>query len=278
MIRGHIDFVSRDRVEGWIASERLRLTGAKVLAFVDETCVGGGTVDIFRQDLADAGLGDGVVGFRIPIALEPGQDVKVLDVRLDGGSVLLKQSRSCLVPREAVGEDRRRQGRDPASLSWMLARGWLSQAHYDALRLLSQFGVYGQKLAPSALRDPLARCDEMALAAADLIELHMLQPVELEIREGVRPADLADIRREVRVAFPFVPPVIGLWAPKLRQIDVVEGAHRHGPPTQAGGAVEYAFGDRNLLLVDLDGELSFANVGGMADQAFAAFVPSPPQF
>lgn len=277
MIRGHIDFVSRSRVEGWIASERLRLTGARVLAFVDETCVGGGMVDLFRQDLVDAGFGDGFVGFGFGIAPEPWHDTRVLDIRLDGGTVLLKQPNVCLTPREAVGEDRRRQGRDPASLAWMLARGWLDQPHFDALRLLSQFGVYERTMQFSApaTSGPAALCDEAAMAAAVIVELHMLQPVELEIREGVAAADLPALRREVRDAFPNVPPVIGLWAPKPCPVDVVEGSHLPGAPVEAGGGIEYAFGGRHLLMLDLDACFSFARTGDGG--RFAAFVPSRPQ-
>lgn len=274
MIRGHIDFVSRSRVEGWIVADGRRLTGARVLAFVDETCVGGGTVDIFRQDLADAGVGDGFVGFRFPIAPEPWHDTRVLDVRLDGGSVLLKQQGACLAPREAIGEDRRRQGRDPASLAWMRARGWLEQGHYEALRLLSEFGVYVQPLRFSArAASEAARCDEAALAAADIAELHLLQPAEFEIREGLAEGDLGAVRGELRAAFPHVPPVVGLWAERPRQLDVVEGAHLAGAPLANGGGMRYAFGGRDLLMLDLDGRFAFADG---KDARFAAFVPTRP--
>ncbi|KAB0679033.1 hypothetical protein [Aureimonas leprariae] len=272
MIRGHIDFVSRTRVEGWIASDRLNLTGARVLAFVDEACIGGGTVDRFRQDLADAGLGDGVAGFRFPIAPEPWHDTRVLDVRLEGGSVLLKQGEACLAPRGAVGEDRKRQGRDPATLAWMRARGWLDQGHYEALRLLAEFGVYAQPLRFSAKAlSEAARCDEAALAAADIVELHLLQPAELEIREDLGAADLLAIGQGLRAAFPHVAPVIGLWAERRREIDVVEGAHTSGAPLAAGGGIRHAFGGRDLLMLDLDGRFTLRD-----DGAFAAFVPARP--
>ncbi|WP_152044601.1 hypothetical protein [Aureimonas psammosilenae] len=274
MIHGHIDFVSRARVEGWIASRRVALTGARVLAFVDETCIGGGTVDLFRQDLADAGFGEGKVGFRFPIAPEPWHDTRVLDVRLEGGSLILKQARTCLVSRESVGEDRRRQGRDAASLGWMLARGWIAQTQHDALRTLSEFGVREQRLhfrAPAS--DTAARCEEAALAAAEILEMHMLQPVELEIREGLRPADLEPLRRELRDAFPHVPPVIGFWAKGETRVQVVEGAHLPGAPLAPGGGLEYSFGGAQLLMLDLDGRYDFAATGG----TFAAFVPVRPQ-
>ncbi|KQT82831.1 hypothetical protein [Aurantimonas sp. Leaf443] len=275
MIRGHIDFVSRGRVEGWIHSEKVRLTGQTVLAFVDETCVGGGPVEIFRQDLLDAGLGDGVVGFAFPVMLEPWHDPRTLDIRLDGGSMQIKQAGACLVARDSVGEDRKRQGRDAASLSWMLARGWLTQSQYEALRILSEFGVHAQALRrDAARRSPDEMAEDVALVAGEECELHMVQPIAIEIRDRVAPADLPAIRRELRVAFPFVPPVIGLWSPRRLHLGVEEGSHRDGAQSLAGGAVEYTFGDRHLLMLDLDTRHGFPP--GEAPR-FTAFVPSPPQ-
>ena len=69
MIRGHIDLATRSRVEGWLHSDRMGLAGATVLAFHDETCVGGGPIDVFRQDLADAGLGETLIYNRLVAVL-----------------------------------------------------------------------------------------------------------------------------------------------------------------------------------------------------------------
>lgn len=274
MIRGHIDRASRTRVEGWIFSERMRLTGQTVLAFVDDDYVGGGKVDLFRQDLADAGLGDGVVGFGFSVMLEPWHDPRALDVRLDGGTMQLRQTEACLVPRESVGEDRRRQGRDPASLSFMLAKGWMPQVHYETLRILGEFGVRVQTLpfapSPAGLGGAV---ETFAHLAADVLELHALQPIELEIREGVRAPALATLRAELRAAFPYVPPVIGLWDERRSILNVVEGSHRGGGGGLPGGAVEYEFGGRDLLMLDLDATATWPDVA----KPVIAFVPNPPR-
>ncbi|WP_279478802.1 hypothetical protein [Aureimonas sp. SK2] len=276
MIRGHIDLATRARVEGWIHSDRLRLRGATVLAFHDDQCVGGGTVEVFRQDLADAGLGDGFVGFGFPVALGPGQDPRVIDVRLDGGTLLLKQGSSALAPRESLTEDRRRQGRDPAALSWMLGRGWLAQAQHDALRGLARFGAHPMTLGLERRgRDARAVCDEVALQAADLLELYLQTTIDCEIREGVRGHDLPAIRRAVREAFPHAPPAIGLWSPAERRIDVVEGSHLGGAPADVSAGLEYAFGGRTLLLLDLDATSGFR--AGDGSMPFTAFVPCRPE-
>lgn len=276
MIRGHIDLATRTRVEGWLHSDRMRLAGATVLAFHDEQCVGGGSIATFRQDLADAGLGDGVVGFGFPVALGPEQDPRVLDVRLDGGSLLLKQSACAFALRDALGEDRRRQGRDAAALSWMLARGWLGQSQHDALRGLARFGAHPQTLRIERRgREAASVCDEVALHAADLLELHMQASIDCEIREGVRTGDLGAIRREVRAAFPFAPPAIGLWSPAEHHVDVVEGSHLDGRAAEPGAGVEYSFGGRTLLLLDLDAATGFR--AGDAPTPFTAFVPCRPE-
>ena len=275
MIQGHIDFVSRSRVEGWISSPHWPLRGARVLAFLDETCVGGGVVDLFRQDLADAGVGDGFVGFRIPVALEPWHDTRLLDIRLEGSAFLLKQRRVCLAPRESVGEDRRRQGRDPESLSWMLARGWITQPQHDALRLLSLLGAHTQLLPPALSHlEPRRRCDEVAMIAAGLLEVHLLQPMALEIREDLGFDALAPLREELRETFPAVPPVIGLWATRRGALGVEEGAHQGGP-AGASNPIEHGFGDRELLLLNLDTQPSLPR--GAGTDRFTAFVPCRPE-
>ena len=175
-----------------------------------------------------------------------------------------------------MGEDRRRQARDPAALSWMLARGWLRQNQHDALRGLARFGAHPLHLSIERRgREPSKVCDEVALHAADLLELHMHTAIDCEIRDGVRPGDLAAIRREVRASFPHAPPAIGLWAPTPRQLDVVEGSHLEPGTADPAAGVEYGFGDRTLLFLDLDALIGVR--GGERDGALAAFVPCRPE-
>ncbi|KQT48889.1 hypothetical protein ASG43_08595 [Aureimonas sp. Leaf454] len=275
MIRGHIDFVSRGRVEGWIFCEKLALTGHTVLAFVDDQCVGGGPISRFRQDLLEAGIGDGVVGFGFPVALEPWHDPRTLDVRLDGSTLQLKQADARLVPRDSVGEDRRRQGRDPAALAFMHERGWLSRAQFEALKTLGEFGVHVQALRlETRSRMHADLIEDVARTAGEQLELFLMQPIEIEIVEGAGPADLAAFRREMRAAFPFVPPIVGLWAKSRLHVQVAEGSHHDGTGGgRAVGGVEYGFGERHLLLLDLDAGHTFLEE---ARSGFTVFVPRRP--
>ena len=271
MIRGEIDAVSRTRVEGWLYCNRVSLTGARVLAFVDDDCVGTGVIDLFRQDLVDKNLGDGMAGFSFSICLEPSHDPRNLDIRLDGGNALIRQRGSRSVPREDIGAEKRGALRDPLSLSWMLARGWLTQEHHEALRHLGEFGVYRQRLRfLSADQTDPAYGQRIAQFAGELLELLMFNAVNPTVRTGLRGDDLAQQRRELLSSFPAAAPVIGLWAPERSCLNVVEGSHLVGPTDGSGGGIDYEFGDDSLLWINLDCKFSVPT-GGMTS-ALTAFV------
>ena len=272
MIRGHIDFVSRTKVEGWMVCERVSLAGTRLLAFVDEDCVGSGMIDVFRRDLVNASLGDGIAGFSFSIYLQPSQDHCSLYIRLDGGNTVLSQADTRLVPREEIGANRRRMPRDPLSLSWMLSRGWLNQEQYDALRLLSEFGVYGQRLRLSGnQRDELAYRRDLAGVAGELFQLQMYISVIAHVRTGVRGTDLVQLRKNLHTQFPAVPPVIALWSPNRSCLNVVEGSHLH-PAAGRGGGVEYEFGSDRVLWLNLDCEYSVPT--DCRETHWTAFVPA----
>jgi hypothetical protein len=275
MIRGHIDFVSRSKVEGWLLSERVSLAGTRLLAFVDEECVGSGMVDVFRPDLLSVNLGDGIAGFSFPIYLQPSQDPRRLHIQMDGSNAVLGQPDTRLVPREEIGADRRRAPRDPLSLSWMLSRGWLNQEQYNALRLLGEFGVYSQRLRLSGDQaDEVRQCQQLGCLAGDLFELQMYMSVGASTRSGIRGADLARIRKELHGQFPAVPPVVALWTPNASCLRVVEGSHLHASASADGG-VEYEFGVDRLLWLNLD--CGFSVPIDCSESSWTAFIPSRAQ-
>ncbi|EGF93576.1 hypothetical protein ABI_20160 [Asticcacaulis biprosthecium C19] len=91
MIRGAIDSVHPDKIGGWIYSEIGSLRGKRVLAFVGSQCVGSGEVGLFRQDLADAGLDEGYVGFNFDISLPHRDKLLSVVVSLENSDLFLKQ-------------------------------------------------------------------------------------------------------------------------------------------------------------------------------------------
>jgi hypothetical protein len=272
MIRGHIDFASRTRVEGWMYSDQVPLAGKRIQAFVDEDCVGAGVIDVFRQDLVDASLGDGVAGFSFSIHLRPSHNPKSVDVRLDGSNAMIRHVDARLVPREEIDAGRRRVQRDPLSLSWMLSRGWLTQEHYNALRLLEEFGVYRQRLLiPIADKDDPAYRAEIARGATTMLEFHMSLSVTASERADISPGELLALRRELHAEFPAIAPVIGLWAPQLSCLNVVEGSHLGAPVEKSGGGIDYDFDCNHLLWLNLDSYFCVKTAG--IRSAVTAFIP-----
>ena len=63
---GVVDELSCERVAGWVWI--VPQTGPLKVDIIEaDKIVGTATADVFRQDLKDAGIGDGVHGFRVPL-------------------------------------------------------------------------------------------------------------------------------------------------------------------------------------------------------------------
>src|ERR1051325_3617083 len=104
MLRGAIDLTTPDMIGGWIYSDAFGVRSLPVLAFLDDICVGAGKVTEFRRDLAEAGLGDGYLGFKFRISVNSPDDVRRVVVKLEGIDALLLQSGTRIVDRS---EERR---------------------------------------------------------------------------------------------------------------------------------------------------------------------------
>ena len=98
MIRGAIESVQDKVVSGWIYAGPYKVRDHLVLAFSGPRCVGSGKVEIFRKDLAEAGLGDGYCGFHFPIELKPGEPPASVVIRLADSDAALIQARSKVGP------------------------------------------------------------------------------------------------------------------------------------------------------------------------------------
>jgi hypothetical protein len=258
-------------VEGWIYCDKLSLVGTRVLAFVDDECVGAGVIEIFRQDLVEASIGDGVAGFSFPIVLDPSQNPRVLDVRLEGGNALIRQRASRLAPRT----DGHRAPRDASSLSWMRARGWLRDEDHHLLRVLGEFGIHRQPISVAACgRTDEACCEDIARITGEQFELLMLRSVSVSPRIGISVPDLAAQCQQLQKTFLDVPPVIALWSRLTSCLQVVEGSHLDENPAAPGGGVDYEFGDEYVLWLNLDSQYS-APTGGITSPLIA-FIPGVP--
>ena len=98
MIRGAIEAVQPQLVSGWIYAGPYKVRDHLVHAFAGPRIVGSGRVEIFRKDLAEAGLGDGYLGFHFPIDLKPGEHPAAVVIRLADSDAALIQANSKVGP------------------------------------------------------------------------------------------------------------------------------------------------------------------------------------
>lgn len=159
MLKGHIDTVRDDAIEGWVYSPHAPLAGATILAFLDDQCIGAGTVGLHRPDLQAAGLGDGRSGFAIacsPHALRAAGD---LTVRLDHSDFMLRARRAAAAPDFGGLAHRLPFGEPEAErLRWLGAQGWVAHAPLSAALALVTQGSYVRTLsqAERAAQSPSA--------------------------------------------------------------------------------------------------------------------------
>ncbi len=252
MLRGAIDLISAERIGGWIYASFGNVRSQTVLAFVDGQCVGSGSVEGFREDLANAGLGDGYSGFDFPISLRNAGDQPRVVVKLEGSDLVLLQPSSRIAGKRAAAAALPNT-RSPRSLDWMRSRGWLEQMDVDLLKAIQQFGVYDRSLR-------LARAAERAAGTAvlnpekearELLELLRMERVTL-VEEN--PAGIAAVAAERKALAASTPePVVALWCAWRESLLLLEGSHTE-PETAEGslhGAIDYQLGPDRLLLLDL---------------------------
>lgn len=275
IMRGAIDQVSVDNVAGWLYSEAGPLRGHTVLALIDDECVGAGTVDIFRPDLMDAGLGDGYSGFDIRIIVPRAGDEQRLVVKLDGSDLVLLQ------PSARISKPSKLSGlalfslRSPKSLEWMRTRGWLEQMEIDLFRALHQFGIYDRSLrmaksAEKASGTPLLDPEH---EASVLFELLRMERVELQEHKLENVRALAAQRAQLAAQTPE--PVVALWSAKREALMVVEGSHQDEQliGNELSGAVDYVVGPDRLILLDV--RCRFGNQSDSGATGLRTFLVAP---
>lgn len=143
MIIGAIEYCSQQEVSGWIYSPVNDLKGKPVLAFLNGKCVGAGEIGNFRQDLEDAGLGDGHYGYHFWITLPPFSDTKALIITLQNCEAFLKQKDA------VIGSGLNRAGEtllcgavpSTAQLAWLCDKGVTDAQQVATLRNLAAFGA-----------------------------------------------------------------------------------------------------------------------------------------
>lgn len=238
MIIGSIEFCAAHEVAGWIYSPKATLTGETILAFVDDVCVGSGTITLHRQDLADAGLGDGRFGFLFPITLPDPEDVaRVVVTLMNCEAIIIQNGSSVQGPRLPKPCELPNPGR----VDWMQRRGLLSAVDADALRSLVVYGVTPYTVEPA----------QISAGLLQLFEAIHLGPVTLDHLDLPAEDDLdTNLREQLYVS---ATPVFALHSLRPATFMVLETAEGDNPPAGSAkdrlGTIDYLTNEGTLLLI-----------------------------
>jgi hypothetical protein len=246
-LKGMIEAVSHDQVSGWIAAPDASLRGQTVLAFLDGKCIGDGRIEVFRQDLADAGLGDGFAGFCIGTSPVPARAQMGVTVRLDRSDFTLLRPGARVSAAAPEAEEKHFAHLEPASLQWMMSHGWLRQQDHDFLKFFRRLGVYERSL--------LAQVDEVkdrklldaATVARNSLELLSLSDVVVEKKQLRTMAELEALLAGLK-GNPKAIHCAALWSADRARLLVREGSHLPADEPVIAPLVEYALGPDRLLL------------------------------
>lgn len=226
MLRGHIDRVSNERIEGWLSLEGYTLREETVLAFIGVTCVGQGTVNVFRQDLADARIGDGWAGFSFAVQLQLFQDPCTVLIRLANSDAYIFQPGQGAKELNAGQSTSGHPYPAPVDLNWMRSKGWISDVLHQRLRILSAFGVLELSLYKTEdfFDNPLAdsRLNEVLVEIFDVLvrRPHVLSSVRIDDERQLRDV-FARHRREFSSDSHFAV----LCTSERLPISVIEGSY-----------------------------------------------------
>jgi hypothetical protein len=221
-----------------------------VLAFVGDQCVGAGKVGMFRQDLLDAGLGDGHLGFRFPISLTDPQDAGKVVVRFEGTDALHMQRASVVsLPgqesRQLFGEQRAR------TIDWLRAQSFITDEEHELVETLARLGVatIGLRLRGKASADE--KLLDVRNVVSRLLSLCFLQEVPLSEVSIPSLSDLSDLRDSVEMrGLPHG--IVAVWTEDEGVVKVHEGSHnanQRGDGAIVG--VDYKYGPNRLLFLNV---------------------------
>lgn len=254
MIRGSIEHVANDVIQGWIYSEDGNIRERTLLAFRGDACVGAGRVNMFRADLADAGMGDGHLGFTFPISVPP-QDIGSVVVKLEGSDAVLLQRSAVVTGTSSSSRDLgRSEVRERlASLKWALKHGRISQGDFDFLRILWSTGVYERGLVRRNPTDDGAVTEKPLGVATSLLEAYLQTEVQTSV-ERVRSAEEFAAETARLAKGEGLAPIVAVYTQERAILRVVEGSHigDHAMDAEARAAnfVDYALSPENFVVFD----------------------------
>ncbi|MCW2283504.1 hypothetical protein M2323_001276 [Rhodoblastus acidophilus] len=247
MLRGAIELVNDERIDGWLYSDFGEVFDRTVLAFVDDQCVGSGRIGIVRDDLKAAGLADGRLGFSFPIAVADPSDLPRVIVKLESSDFSLLQSsatkgRSDLFQAPAAAL---------ARLEWMRVRGMLSPAEAAFLKYVQQLGAFDHSLVQPKSNGAEVLVEDPLKSAQHFLELLLLREAEL-VETDLSAACFDEIGMAVLADGGEPLSIVALWSAAPVSIAIVEGSQNDRRRSGGfEGAIEYRLGPDRLLFVDL---------------------------
>jgi hypothetical protein len=281
MIRGAIEVVTAESVQGWIYSERSDLRSHTILAFSGDQCVGSGRVEVFRPDLAEAGLGDGNLGFNFPISVAP-QSLRTVVVKFEGSDAVILQQGASVgnLGADSAGLKRASVLGQLARLKWALKHGRLGQSDFDFLRTLYTVGVYERGLARRKSAEDVLVVDPWRGVARNLLEAYVALEVEI-VELKVCNADSFNLEMARIAASSELLPIVVLHSEGPATLQVAEGSHiRGGAIAAEGGALlsaagRFSLSPQSLLVLDSRASAQLALASGADIEIATAKAPGP---
>jgi hypothetical protein len=256
MIRGAIEVVTMEAVQGWIYCDHVAMNDQTILAYSGEQCVGSGRANVFRPDLVSAGFSDGKLGFSFPISVVP-EALETIVVKLEGSDAVLLQTGARVGHRGAGATALKRSSvlAQLGRLKWGLKHGRIGQADFDFLRTLYSFGVYERGLVRRRSADDQVVVDSWRVVARSLFEVLVMMEVETFETKASSPEEFKLEMSRVALS-PELLPIIALHSATPTSIRVAEGSHVVGNAAAAdsgplpASAAKFVLSSECLLMLD----------------------------
>ena len=270
MLRGAIELVSDERIDGWLYSDVGEVFDRTVLAYVDDRCVGSGRIGILRNDLKAAGLADGRLGFSFPIAAAGGSDLQRVIVKLEGSDFFMLQDRATIAKAELFQAPVADIGR----LDWMRGRGMLAPAEAAFLKYIQQLGVFDYPLVQPKTAGSVGPTHADPLKTAQgFLDLLLLRGCEFREIRLAAVSNFEDLPTRVLAKGGRPLSIVAIWSAAAVKIGVVEGSQigRRKDDRSLQGAIDYCIGPDRLLFVDLRAKAQLSAVNPVELKVFVAY-------
>lgn len=254
MIRGAVDYITPQAIGGWIFSDIASVKDRLVLAFWKNECIGSGTVELYREDLAQAGLGDGYLGFNFPIGVPDGVDPAEVFIKLSDSDFILKQSSVQLSgSNTASASNARSTGGAFRSSVWMRERGWIRQDECDFLTQMDTLGIYSRIVSKNEIsQGPNDEDKTPATTVLELFELYYQAHLDLKVSyfSSVSEA-ITFIKSGDCNPLGWNDGVVALWSRGTTTISVQEASHRIPVSrNESFSGIDYCISQNRLAIIN----------------------------